>query len=215
MLPWDTILLKLVLVATLLLVHVQPLLNNCVPVRLLNMHIKGRIVTFPRELDQRHLQVQVLADFYPTKKVGFPTQDEVPVLLNPTALIPSSTKSLPNNHRPFLNNTCKVVGSSLDLLKLAILPFAVIHLDTLLQPEHHPILLFGKGVRTGTSLGIARIAAARRKTKAMNWAMECRCLLRRGKGKELFLEKLLVVGGEKGKENRVSLLHLDLISFSE
>jgi hypothetical protein len=207
MLPWATILLKRVLVATLLLVHVQPLLNNCVPVRLLNMHTKGRTATSPRGLDQHHLQVPVRADFYLTKKAGFPTQDEVLVLLNPTALILSTTKSLPNNHHRFLNNTCKVVASSLGLLKLAILAFVAIHLDTLLQPEHHPILLFGKGVRTRMSLTIARIAAARRQTKAMNWAMECRCLLRKGKGKELFQEKLLVVEGERGREDRVSLLH--------
>jgi hypothetical protein len=207
MLPWATTLLKLVLVATLLLVHVQPPLNNCVPVRLLNMHIKGRIVTSPRGLDQRHLQAPVLAVSYPMKKAGFPTQDEVPVLLNPTALILSNTKSLPNNHHPFLNNTCKAVASFLGLLKLAILAFVAIHLDTLLQPEHHPILLFGKEVRTRMSLGIARIAAARRKTKVMNWAMECRCLLRKGKGKELFQEKLLGVEGERGREDRVSLLH--------
>jgi hypothetical protein len=206
MLPWATTLLKLVLVATLLLVHVQPFLNNCVPVRLLNMHIKDRIVTSPRELDQHHPQVPVLADFYLTKKAGFPTQDEVLVLLNPTASILSNTKSLPNNHRPFLNNICKVVASSLDLPKLAILAFVAIHLDTLLQPEHHPIPLFGKGVRTKMSLGIARIAAARKKTKVMNWAMECRCLLRKGKRKDLSQVKLLVVGGERVREDRVSLL---------
>jgi hypothetical protein len=140
------------------------------------------------------------------KKAGFPTQDEVLVLLNPTALILSNTKSLPNNHHPFLNNTCKAVASSLDLLKLAILAFVVIHLDTLLQPEHHPILLFGKGVRTRMSLGIARIAAAR-KTKVMNWVMECRCLLRKGKRKELSQEKLLVVERKRGRGDRVSLLH--------
>jgi hypothetical protein len=207
MLPWATILLKGDLVATLLLVHVQPLLNNCVPVRLLNMHTKGRTATSPKELDQRHLQVPVPAVSYPMKKAGFPTQDEVLVLPNPTALTLSNTKSLPNNHHPFLNNTCKAGASSLDLLKLAILPFVAIHLDTLLQLEHHPTLLFGKGVRTRMSLGIARIAAARRKTKVMNWVMECRCLLRKGKRKELFQEKLLVVEGERGRGDRVSLLH--------
>ena len=206
MLPWATILLKAVLVATLLLVHVQPLLNNCVPVRLLNIHTKGRTATSPKELDQRHLQVPVPAVSYPMKKAGFPTQDEVPALLNPTALILSSIKSLPNNHHPFLNNICKVVASSLDLLKLAILAFVAIHLDTLLQPEHHPILLFGKGVRTRMSLGIARIAAAR-KTKVIYWVMECRCLLRKGKRKELFRENLLVVEEERGREDRVPLLH--------
>jgi hypothetical protein len=148
------------------------------------------------------------------KKAGFP-QDEVLVLPNPTALILSSTKFLLNNHQPSLNNTCKVAASFLDLLKLSIQAFAAIHLDTLLQPEHHPILLFGKGVHIGMSLGIARIVATRRKTKVTSWAMVYRCLLRRGKGKELFLvESLLVVGRERGRENRVSLLQLELISFN-
>jgi hypothetical protein len=72
------------------------------------------------------LQALVLAVLFQTKKVGYQnTLDVVPSPPRPRVLILSNTRSHRSSHRPFLNNTCKlvVVVMSLDLQKSSTLLF--------------------------------------------------------------------------------------------